>query len=82
MHECIMTLANRTLTLEQFCFFTLHGLAVYLQSFIPLSISSNLPRFVSVVLTMLFFGCTSQLFLAPFLRFEEQCALFGQQSFI
>ncbi|KAI7889853.1 uncharacterized protein EV154DRAFT_513103 [Mucor mucedo] len=82
MHESIMTLANRTLTLEQFCFFTLHGFAVLLQSLVSTRISSKLPRSVSIVLTMLFFGCTSQLFLAPFLRYEEQCALFGQHSFI
>lgn len=82
MHETIMTLANRNITLEQFSFFLIHGLAVNLQSMIPYYISKRVPKVLSIILTMMFFGCTSKLFIGPFLRFEDQCSLFGQQAFI
>lgn len=79
MHEAIMTLANRTITLEQLSFFVLHGIAVYAQTLVHMI---KLPKPVSIFLTMVFFGCTSKLFIGPFLRFEGQCALFGQHAFI
>lgn len=80
MHELIMTIVNRNITLEQFSFFLLQGIAVYLQSLAPKSICDNMSTFIRRILTMLFLSSTSKLFIAPFMRYEEQRILFGKHS--
>jgi hypothetical protein len=84
MHEAIMILVNRNITLEQLSFFLINGLAVYLQCVIPIpqSVVGRIPRVLSITLTMIFLASTCKLFLGPFLRFDDQCILFGKHSFI
>lgn len=84
MHETIMTIVNRGITMEQFCFFMIQGVAVYLQRMVPVPkyVADKTPRIASIVLTMVFLSLTSKLFLCPFLRFESQALLFTQKSFI
>jgi hypothetical protein len=80
MHEIIMTIVNRQMTFEQFCFFMVHGLAVTAQ--VTLFRSIKLPRLLATVLTLLFFGLTGKLFLMPFLRHEDMAFFLGKHSYL
>lgn len=84
MHEAIMTIVNRKITMEQFSFFMVQGFAVYLQSVIhvPKFITDKTPKIVSIALTMFFLSLTSKLFLNPFLRYDGQAVLLSQNAFI
>lgn len=64
-HELIICSVCRQLTLENFCFFTLHGLACM---FIPKKNPQGLKRVGCIIAQLSFMIITGRLFLAPFLR--------------
>ncbi|CAO3646494.1 unnamed protein product [Mucor hiemalis] len=80
MHELIMTIVNRSITFEQFAFFMANGIVVYLQTFVPKSFAEKMPTWLCRLMTLTFLSLTSKLFVAHFMRFEEQRVLFGKYS--
>lgn len=80
MHEFIMAFVNRSVTFEQFTFFMLNGLIVYLQTLVPRSFADRVPTWLCRLMTLTFLSLISKLFIAPYMRYEEQRILFGRHS--
>ncbi|KAI7904044.1 uncharacterized protein BX663DRAFT_432409 [Cokeromyces recurvatus] len=83
MHEIIMTIVHREINLEQWLFFMIQGIAIYLQlNCIPRTFRERIPKPLSTILTILFLGCTGKLFLASFIRTEEYKQFLAKYSVI
>jgi hypothetical protein len=69
-HELIICSVCRKVTLENFCFFTMHGLACMVEAkyFKPKQKPTGWKRAARITLNLGFMTLTGRLFLAPFLR--------------
>jgi hypothetical protein len=81
LHEAIVTLVDRQMTFEQFAFFMVQGIAVYIQvNLIPRSLKDKTPKPVSISLTLVFMAFTSKLYFAPYIRYEKYAVVFSKHS--
>jgi hypothetical protein len=81
LHESIMTLVSRQITFEQFAFFMVQGIAIYVQmNLIPKSLKEKVPKPLSICFTMIFMALTAKLYFAPYVRYEKYSVVFGKHS--
>ncbi|KAG2231340.1 hypothetical protein INT48_006552 [Thamnidium elegans] len=72
-HEMMIMSINRKITLENFVFFLIHGLAAYLEIKFRKAYNlkqdpTGITRILCNVCTVVFFGVTGRLFVSPYLR--------------
>jgi hypothetical protein len=79
VHEAMMCIINRRITLEQFSFFCIQSVFVCLQ-IRSLPGKMILPRILSSALILLLIIFSSQLFLVPYLCSPEQKVVFERYS--
>lgn len=81
MHEIIMTFVSRTITFEQFSFFMLQGIFIFLQITL-LPKNCILPKFICIIITLITISLTAQLFLLSFVRYPEVVHFLSSSSWI
>jgi hypothetical protein len=78
MHEIIMALVNRHITLENFGFFMIQATGVCMQRYFSLNLSKPFDQ----CLTLLYIALSGKLFLLPFIRSSKLSIVFGKYFFV